>query len=486
VTADQRDDHIQVVPPRVVKPSLPHGLDRICMRALAHDPRDRYGRMQSLIDALVEERFANGYREGAADLAAAIREVAPRSDFGSPRTMHTDRPITIVTRSLLRDVTPARRPSYPLAPDDPPPANAFPMQPTVAATSARAIELTGIAEYPAPPPTAATIERAASGLPQLYENVPGSGAQTVAREVDQVALAEAAAAAAALLQLPAGLRADSNPMPPFRPAQPGLPGDELASVIGGHTISGHAGAVAVAVEQRGHRWTVGVLVAAALIGVGAAIALQLTPDSSNAAVEPVAKPAEPFLSPSSLSDNALEPHQPAPATPSLIAPSTAPSSAPTVPLVEPAAPSPGAPSPTVTPIGDGATPPGPAAAAAPTAEDPAPTSPVPAAAPLQDPPVAPARSHGTEPGTGDAKPTPRRTSNRESGKHKLEPGVLSVQSTPWSWVTVGNQKKETPDRFYLAPGTYLVKFYNQENDLTKYERVTIEPGKLVRLDLSMD
>ncbi|HZJ61882.1 MAG TPA: serine/threonine-protein kinase, partial [Kofleriaceae bacterium] len=343
VTADQRDDHIQVVPPRVVKPSLPHGLDRICMRALAHDPRDRYGRMQSLIDALVEERFANGYREGAADLAQAIREVAPRSDFGSPRTMHTDRPITIVTRSLLRDVTPARRPSYPLAPDDPPPANAFPMQPTVAATSARAIELTGIAEYPAPPPTAATIERAPSGLPQLYENVPGSGAQTVAREVDQVALAEAAAAAAALLQLPAGLRADSNPMPPFRSAQPGLPGDELASVIGGHTISGHAGAVAVAVEQRGHRWTIGVLVAAALIGIGAAIALQLSPDSSTAAVEPVAKPAEPFLSPSSLNDtatdNAIEPHQAAPATPSLIAPSTPPSSAPTVPLAEPAAPS---------------------------------------------------------------------------------------------------------------------------------------------------
>jgi hypothetical protein len=125
----------------------------------------------------------------------------------------------------------------------------------------------------------------------------------------------------------------------------------------------------------------------------------------------------------------------------------------------------------VTPIGDGAAQPGASAAAAAAAQDPTPASTVPAAAPPQDPP---------------AKPTPRRTSSRESGKHKLEPGVLSVQSTPWSWVTVGNQKKETPDRFYLAPGTYLVKFYNQENDLTKYERVTIEPGKLVRLDVSMD
>src|SRR5687768_2784373 len=66
VTADQRDDHIQVIPPRVVKPSVPPGLDAICMRALAHDPRNRYSRMQSLIDAVVEERFTNGYREGAA------------------------------------------------------------------------------------------------------------------------------------------------------------------------------------------------------------------------------------------------------------------------------------------------------------------------------------------------------------------------------------------------------------------------------------
>ena len=98
ITADQRDEHIRVIPPRVVKSSIPPGLDAICMRALAHDPRDRYGRMQQMIDALVEERFSNGFRDGAADLAQAIREVAPRSDFGSPRTMHTDRPVTIVTR----------------------------------------------------------------------------------------------------------------------------------------------------------------------------------------------------------------------------------------------------------------------------------------------------------------------------------------------------------------------------------------------------
>src|SRR4051812_35933292 len=113
VTANERDEQIQVIPPRVVKPSIPPGLDAICMRALAHSPRDRYARMQQLIDALVEERFSNGYREGASDLAQAIREVALKTDPASPRTMHTDRPVTIVTRSLLRELTPARRPSQP-------------------------------------------------------------------------------------------------------------------------------------------------------------------------------------------------------------------------------------------------------------------------------------------------------------------------------------------------------------------------------------
>ncbi|HEX8111347.1 MAG TPA: serine/threonine-protein kinase, partial [Kofleriaceae bacterium] len=116
VTPNERDGQIQVIPPRVVKPSIPPGLDAICMRALAHSPRDRYGRMQQLIDAVVEERFASGLREGAADLAQAIREVAPKSDAAPPRTMHTERPVTLMTRSLLRDVTPPRRPSRPSRP----------------------------------------------------------------------------------------------------------------------------------------------------------------------------------------------------------------------------------------------------------------------------------------------------------------------------------------------------------------------------------
>ncbi len=112
VTADERESQdMRVIPPRVVRPSVPHVLDQICMKALAHDPRDRYSRMQQMIDALMEERFANQWRDGASDLAQAIREVVPAvSSAGSagPRTMVTDRPVTIVTRSLIEQ-TPHRR-----------------------------------------------------------------------------------------------------------------------------------------------------------------------------------------------------------------------------------------------------------------------------------------------------------------------------------------------------------------------------------------
>ncbi len=110
VTHEERDSQpMRVISPRVVKPSLPAGLEAICMKALAHERRDRYPRMQALIDAIVEERFANQYREGASDLAAAIREANPSGagpQPGTPRTMITDRPVTIMTRSLLREVTP--------------------------------------------------------------------------------------------------------------------------------------------------------------------------------------------------------------------------------------------------------------------------------------------------------------------------------------------------------------------------------------------
>ncbi|MGE5185533.1 MAG: serine/threonine-protein kinase [Acidobacteriota bacterium] len=104
VTANDRETTHRVIPPRVVNPQVPPGLDAICMRALAHDAHDRYARMQQLIDALVEERFQNGWREGAYDLAHVIREITPGIGTSTgQRTMITDRPVTIMTRSLISE-----------------------------------------------------------------------------------------------------------------------------------------------------------------------------------------------------------------------------------------------------------------------------------------------------------------------------------------------------------------------------------------------
>lgn len=105
VTADERDSRpIRVVPPRHVNPSVPAGLDAICMKALAENARDRYPRMQNLIDAIVDERFVNGWREGANELAALIREITTGVSVpAAQRTQHEDRPLTIMTRSLISE-----------------------------------------------------------------------------------------------------------------------------------------------------------------------------------------------------------------------------------------------------------------------------------------------------------------------------------------------------------------------------------------------
>jgi serine/threonine protein kinase len=595
VTPNERDAQIQVIPPRVVKPSVPPGLDAICMRALAHAPRDRYGRMQQLIDALVEERFSSGLREGAADLAQAIREVAPRSEVGAPRTMHTERPVTLMTRSLLRDVTPAQRPSRPSRPSRPPPvapptelpsSDEFAVRPTIA------IDAAPVPESPA----------------DEFPPVPSSGAQTVARIADQMALAQAAQAAQAMLAAralgalnqagngfnpagngfnpagnafhpagngfapagngfapagnafnpagngfnpagnafnPAALRADGTPMPPFRMSYADVRGDELASVVGGHTMSHGAG---VAVESRGHRWTLVVLGLAAVIGAITAIIIQLTPAERAEALSerpPVAarltaEPPRPSVAaetparPDSRDDRELAPRVPPPQAPSAIPD----------------------PSPATPPAGPGAQ-----DTAAPGGVDPDPK---------------PAEARGVAPATGDEKSGEPRTSDgkatdgkatdgkatdgkatdgkatdgkatdgkttdgkvadgkatdgkatdgkatdgkttdgkvadgkatsgkaadtrsgegrssgrrsaggRESSKRK---GILAVESSPWAWVLVDidPQYHETPAKFYLDPGVHTIKLVNDSNGRTRYARVTIEPDKLSRLDVNMD
>ena len=249
VTADERESApLHVIPPRVVKPSIPAGIEAICMRALAHDPRDRYASMQKFIDALVEERFANGWREGANDLAGVIREVTPGAGApnAGPKTVHTDRPVTIVTRSLIsqsaikRKIASLSHPVHPL-----------PVQPDFA-------------------------DGSVDVAPSIHE----SGAQTKMLFVDPMIPPSQPAP-----------RADGTPPSPVAPVPapvPGmdagmqqqllamaaamLPGPELASVHGGNTFTGHS----IAMERPStSKWTFGVLAAAALIGAIAAVAIQV-------------------------------------------------------------------------------------------------------------------------------------------------------------------------------------------------------------------
>jgi serine/threonine protein kinase len=465
VSASQRDEQMRVVPPRAIKPAIPAGLDAICMRALAHDPRDRYPRMQALIEDLVEARFGHGYREGASDLAAAIREIAPAGEpVAAPRTMHTERPITLMTRSLLKDITPPGRPSArpdtppPMGPLDPPPRDAFPMQPTRGVQAIERLELPArVGSQPVIQPAAIADDFAVGEISDEFDD-PGAIAETRAREVDQVALARAAAVAM-LQHMPPALRADGTPIPPFRfhmnmvapPRATYELNDELASVVGGHTMTAH-GTAAVAVEERGNRWAFAVLAVAALIGMVAAVAFQLRSDHSRtdrsrseAALAPVAPTPAPALAPAEPAPPVGEPSE----TRQVTLPPT------TIQFPgEPAAP-------TIAP--------------APAAPEPPTVAPAPTIAPDPEPPaVAPDPTPAKKPATARHR------------ADKSDTGILQVDSAPWSWVTVGNATKETPDKFYLAPGTYLVQFHNEENGLVKTERITVEPGKLKRLNERMD
>jgi serine/threonine-protein kinase len=286
VTHEERDSEpMRVIPPRVVKPSIPPGLDAICMRALAHDPRDRYARMQQMIDALVEERFTNQYREGASDLAQAIRECSVQSPvLAQPRTQITDRPVTIMTRSLIEN-TPHRRAS----------------SPSMSRSNS----------------ASASQSRSARGTPMP---IPESGAHTANLLSDELIRA------AALLEIPPMLRADGTPMPPFRLSHQAMQGPELASVVGGHTATGAVpGIASVPLERNNTRWTIAILGIAALIGAIAAVVIQLTPTTSEsspppppAVIEPAPTPAPAITPPAPKEDETKREEQvEAPRTPTI-------------------------------------------------------------------------------------------------------------------------------------------------------------------------
>ncbi|HEX5059984.1 MAG TPA: serine/threonine-protein kinase [Kofleriaceae bacterium] len=300
VTPDERDSGpIRIAPPRVVNPAVPAGLDAICMQALADKTRDRYARMQHFIDAIIDERFANQWREGANDLAQAIREVSPGAVHTSagPRTQVTDNPVTIITRSLISQ--PARLPSAPID---------------------------GSVETQDTPSLSTGARTSMVEMPSV------SGAQTSLIEVPS----ESAARTSAVLIPPSGALTSMVEIPPprtmprsssqmpFQLPAALLPSPELASVHGGSIVTGAS--VVDARSAHMSKWTFAVLGIAALIGVIAGIAITLGPDREPAATRE-SPPAE------------LVTH--------VVMPPEAPAPAAAPPTPEPTVPEPTVPEPTV-------------------------------------------------------------------------------------------------------------------------------------------
>jgi serine/threonine protein kinase len=409
VTSDERDSGpIRIAPPRVVNANVPAGLDAICMKALAEDARNRYPRMQHMIDALLDERFANQYREGANDLAQAIREIAPGGvpASGGPRTMVTDRPVTIVTRSLISQ--PHRASSPRVVVDDS--VETFEQ---VSESGAR----TSLIELPSAARTSSVL-------------IPPSGARTAIVEVPVPLPHTPLPLPAAPLPLPPTARLDGTPPPnPFLASM--LPSPELASVHGGSTVTG-ASIIDVR-ELRASKWTFAVLGIAALIGVIAAIAIQIAPS------------AEPQPTASAEGETkVMQVEQP---------------TAVELPAVEPTVPV--------------ATQPAPEAAVA--APEPAPIEQQTSAAPME--PTEQAIVQTAEPVV-----TPKSRKARSAPAAKKSTGADATLR-----VNVNGQKQYAPGaKFKVPAGRYTVKLSNPDLHLTRQCRIDIGAGQVMTLKVELE
>ncbi len=430
ITAGEREaDAVRIIPPRVVKPSVPHGLDAICMRALATDPRDRYARMQHMIDAIMDERFANQWREGASDLAHAIREGAPESAsqvYAQPRTMITDRPVTIVTRSLISELTPARRSSKKIprpAATPAPEAFSAPMPSSIAPT-----EL-----FTPRPDPAEVAPTPMAGLPVAQD----------------------------MFEIPPALRVDAPMMPAFRMSHANLPGQDLASVHGG-SLHGAPPQLAVGLAgdpPRANRWAIGVLSIAAVLGVIAAVALHVGPRDSRADTTPDPQPVV----------VAQQTTQPV-----------------TQPVIDPAqAPPPAVEQPTsdVTTAASVTAPPPPTnpdSAAAQTAQEPAP-----------QPPTTPTHETTTPstptPGQDETEDGGERPRPNAAAKKRKPAGVLRLNAVGWAWVRIdgGSQHEVVGAKFSLAPGRHTLRAYNDTGAM-KTHVFTIESSRVKTLKIDLE
>jgi len=266
-----------------------------------------------------------------------------------------------------------------------------------------------------------------------------------------------------MMELPALLRADGTPMPPFRLSDALAHGPDLNSVVGGHTAhSHHVGSLVVPEARNTLRWTIGVLLLASVIGVVAAI--MIARDSS-VAVPPAQDPPE-LAQPASVEPLVRAAKQTTDSTVAAPVPAT-----PTTAEPVPATPATAAPGTTAAP---GATD---------DATDDA-TATETTGAPTDDKTAAAA---GDTTDTTGPEPQVRKPAVVRRRPPVKPFGYLRVQSAPWSEVYVNGQHHPTPGaRFELRPGKYRVVLKNgQEPFNTIVKWVTIESNRTSSLSVNM-
>jgi serine/threonine protein kinase len=406
----------RIVPPRVVKASIPAGLDAICMKALSYEPHDRYARMQHVIDALVDERFANGYREGANDLAQMIREVMPGTGPAKEQTQHTARPVTIVTRSLISALN--LRASSPQIAADPP----VPKLPDSGAQT-RAIPVESLPPElrPSAPivarPSTTSIPRPSTSAMHRPEGTP-----TPTPELPLGKLKSHMAAQLPLNPLTAAPQPEVVMTPAAYALTPDmLPPPELSSVHGGTFGGSHAGVVA---PTRNFRWAAGVLGIAACAGAITAVVTKV-------GGEPDVRPVPWTLFTTPIFDDVARP-----TTTTQPAPKPAP---PPPVAVQPPPPAPPQGSAAIATAGSGA-----GSAAAPVKTDDA-------AKPVVHSPHT--NSVAAPPVISHREPSPPSENSGAMGMLRLQ--LDDRDGDAFATVTIQGQKRTAPgDKFRLLPGPY--------------------------------
>jgi hypothetical protein len=263
--------------------------------------------------------------------------------------------------------------------------------------------------------------------------LPSSGARTSVIDMSQLRPPAA--------PLPAPMpRVDALPGDAFRfPAAALLPSPELASVHGGNTLTGSA-AIDMR-DTRGGKWTFAVLGVAALLGVIAAVAIQLAPSQH---VESAAPAREAIADP------------------------------PAAPRGEAVA---------VAPVHQETSPP------APVAETP-PSSPTGDAVPVEDTTKADAAATAkTEKVEAPAQRKARGAAApaRSGARADALLRVITYNGV-WAWAYVGNQRIDVPgtSKFKLPAGTYVVKLKNTDLGVTRSCKVVLEAGQVKTLKVEME